>query len=374
MKKEDLFYALGEVSDDLLQMAERKTFHTPWKKWVSLAACLALAVSLSVLALPYFPMGCGASMEKTEAAAPAESPVMDCVTEESALEEAVEVQNDGAMEEAPAEAENSAAGSVKGEPVTQFVVCGTWYYVRSEVTITGEPGNLGDYLGEITLADDETLVGCKVYKEMYSADFSNYAVDGQIVSQNVYVKTADGWLYAMTANEKILSRYTPWDIEDALYNGDKQWIIQTFVQPLENQEIDLFEGRTGSDCYNRLFLASLQLNTGVMVDFLWLQEDFSLLVHPDDVVQRLNRFVDEVVDYQPETTEHYDPETGMLRFTEEEVNRYAEGLYLKRVSVEDDRVWLWVGLPETEDLYDEKIYELRFDEDSWRYIHVSSPG
>lgn len=113
MRKEDLFQALGEVGDDLLQMAEHKTFHTPWKKWASLAACLVLVVSLSVLALPYFPMGCGASMEKSEAAAPMESPTMDCVTEESAVEE-YEVQMDGmpVEEEAPAEPQYAAGTKI----------------------------------------------------------------------------------------------------------------------------------------------------------------------------------------------------------------------------------------------------------------------
>lgn len=377
MKKEDLLRALGDVGEDLLHMAEHKKFYNQWKRWASLAACLALVIGLGIWSLPHL----GTSMKESEAAAeaPMESPTMDCVVEESAVEdyeyktEEAPMEEEILEEEVPAEVQNEAAGT-KAKQVTQFVVCGTWYYVRSEVTITEEPREIGDYLGQITEADDESLVGCAVYKELYSAEFSNYAVDGQVVTQNVYVKTADGWLYAMTANEKVLSRYTTWDIEDAFFNGDKQWIIQTFVQPVENQQVDLFEGRTDSDHYNRLFLASLQLNTGVTVDFPWVQEDFSLLVHPDDVVQRLSRFVDEVVDYVPEETENYDPESGMLHFTEEEVSRYFEGLYLKRVSVEDDRVWLWVGLPETDDLYDEKMYELRFDEDSWRYIHISTPG
>lgn len=379
MKKEDLLRALGDVGEDLLHMAEHKKFYNQWKRWASLAACLALVVSLSVLALPYFPIGCGASVKKSEAEAPMESPTMDCVVEESAVEdykyktEEAPMEEEILEEEAPAEVQNEAAGT-KAKQVPQFVVCGTWYYVRSEVTITEEPGELGDYLGQITEADDESLVGCAVYKELYSAEFSNYAVDGQIVTQNVYVKTADGWLYAMTANEKVLSRYTIRDVENAVNNGDEEWILRTFVYPVEKQNIDLIEGRTDSDHYNRLFLASLQMNTGVTVDFPWAQVYGVLEVHPDDVVQRLRRFVDEVVNYVPEETAHYDPETGMLRFTEEDFLRRAEGLYLKRVSVEDDRVWLWVGLPETDDLYDEKMYELRFDEDSWRYIHISTPG
>ncbi len=370
MNKEDLFRALNDVGEDLIEMAQTKKFSNPWKKWVPLAACMALTMSLGVLALPYFPMGCGASVKKSEE----EAPTMDCVVEESAAEDHEYQFNaqQAPAEEAPAEPQEEAGVSAMSEPVTEFVVCHTRYYVRS--VLEEEPRELGSYLGDINEADKESLLGCPVYEELYSAQFSNHAVEGQIVTQNVFVKTADGWLYAMTANEKTLSRYTPWDIENALYNGDEQWILRNFVQPLENHDIHLFEGRCDSDCYNRLFLASLQLNTGVTVDSPWLQEDLSLLVHPEDVRQRLSRFVDEVVDYAPETTANYDPETGMLRFTEEELFRYTEGLYLKRSSVEGNRVWLWVGLPETDDLYDEKMYELRFDEDGWRYIHVSTPG
>ncbi len=116
MKKEDLLRALGDVGEDLLHMAEHKKFHSQWKKWASLAACLVLVVSLSVLALPYFPMGCGASMEKSEAEAPMESPVADCVVEESIAEDHEYKTEEAPMEEAeveeaPAESETQAEGS-----------------------------------------------------------------------------------------------------------------------------------------------------------------------------------------------------------------------------------------------------------------------
>ena len=78
--------------------------------------------------------------------------------------------------------------------------------------------------------------------------------------------------------------------------------------------------------------------------------------------------------YDPTETEAYDPETGMLRFTSEERYRYAEGLYLKFAGLEDDLLYLRVGLPETDDLYDEVHYMFRFDEDSWRYIDIGEPG
>ena len=61
MRQERLLEALSYIGDDLLWMAEHSQFANPWKKWGSLAACLALVLSLTVLALPYFPIGCGAA-------------------------------------------------------------------------------------------------------------------------------------------------------------------------------------------------------------------------------------------------------------------------------------------------------------------------
>ncbi len=72
--KERLFAAIGEVGDDLIAMAETKTFVIPWKKWVSLAACLVLIGSFSVLALPHFTKG-------SDAEAAAGTPMMDAPAE-----------------------------------------------------------------------------------------------------------------------------------------------------------------------------------------------------------------------------------------------------------------------------------------------------
>ena len=391
MKKELLFRALNDVGDDLLHMAENRRFANPWKKWASLAACLVLIVSLSVLALPYFPMGCGASVKTEEApaameesaAAPeaetqentkAEAPAEETPVKEEALEE------EAAVEEPTGDVPDQEAGTSDSVTADQgeadwFVVCDTLYYVDAVLTGEEMPRDAGDYLGDVTDAAEEELLGCSVYADQYAAVFSNHAVNGQIVTQYVYVDSPNGWILGMTANEKTVSRYAATDVQNAIDTGDTQWIIDTFVKPVQAQGVDLLEGGAvaDSETLNGLFLASLQLNTGTMMEWVWRQEDGSLLVHPADITRRLSRFLD-TFDYDPTETDAYDPETGMLRFSEEEWTRQAYGLYLKRASVEGDRVWLWVGLPESEDLYDEMMYELRFDEDSWRYINIATPG
>ena len=399
MKKEYLFQALGDVGDDLIHMAETRKFYNQWKKWVSMAACLALIVSLSALVLPYFPMGCGSSkateqaaptameerpMEEAKAEAPAEAAPADkekIEMYESVAEEAATVEEEKMEEDAPAEGiPETETGMADGMPsgaeeVLQITVCSTIYYSRPDVYVDGKPAALGEYIGDVTASDVESLIGAAVYAERYSTWFSNHAVDGQSVPQNIYVEGPDGWFYASTSNEKTVSRYTAADVQKAIDNGETQWILDTFVKPVEAQVVDLLEGGAvaDSETLNGLFLASLELNTGTVVDWPWLGADEMLVVHPNDVQQRLSRFLDTFT-YDATETEAYDPAAGMLKFTVEEQNQQAYGLYLKRASVEDNRVWLWVGLPETDDLYDEKLYELRFDEDSWRYMTIATPG
>lgn len=106
MKKEDLLRALGDVGEDLLHMAEHKRFYHQWKKWASLAACLALVVGLGLWSLPHL----GTSVKESEA--PAEAPMMDCVVEESAIEDyEFKTEEAPVEEEAPAELETQAEGT-----------------------------------------------------------------------------------------------------------------------------------------------------------------------------------------------------------------------------------------------------------------------
>ena len=78
-EKETLFRAIGDVGGDLIHMAETRTFHSsPWRRWGALAACLALVLCVSAIALPYFPRGCGAAPET--AASPAAEAVQNSKT------------------------------------------------------------------------------------------------------------------------------------------------------------------------------------------------------------------------------------------------------------------------------------------------------
>ena len=324
-----------------------------------------------------------AAPEAVEEESKAEAPAAQAPTEDAPVEEEAPAMEEAAPEESPAEEvpdmEAGVADGVQDEHgVTQLTVCSTIYYLPDvlleDAYIDGKPGSLGEYIGDVTDSDDESLIGCAVYAVQHTTWFSNHAVDGQSVPQNIYVEGPDHWLYASTGNEKTVSRYTAADVQNAIDTGDTQWIIDTFVKPVEAHVVDLLEGGkvADSETLNGLFLASQQLNTGTMVDWVWW-DNGGITVHPEDVEQRLHRFLDEFT-YDPTVTEAYEPVTGLLHFSEKQVYQQAGGLYLKRASVEGDRVWLWVGLPETDDLYDEKLYELRFDADSWRYLNIATPG
>lgn len=373
MKKEFLFRALGDVGDDLLHMAEHKKFSSPWKKWGALAACLALIVSLSALALPYFPMGCGSSNANESASSDTAMPEMN---EESSVVEA-----ETPAEEAPAEVESptgeeaAVEDSVEaGEPeldqaagTTRVTVCSTVYYIKIGVTLDGQkPGNVGEYLADVTDSNDEALIGCPVYAVMYTTWYSNYAVDGQSVPQDIYIDGPDGWLYATTGNEKTVARHTAAEVQSAIASGDTRWVLDELVHPVQAQNVVLLDGGrvADSESLNRLFLASLQLNTGVALNWLWAQEDGSLLVPVADVEYRLGLFLDQFT-YEPEETAAWEPGTGMLHFGNEALSRSAGNLTLDRASVSGDRVWLWV-----EEAGAETCYELHFDEECWRYVNI----
>lgn len=389
MKNEDLFRAIGDVGDDLIHMAEHRRFSNQWKKWLSMAACMALIASLGVLALPYFPMGCGSKSAAPEMAAPEEPKY----SYSDATMDKAEVPMEAPMEEVP-EAEEEAApmapdagastndvmaeepqNEKQYEDVTQITICSTVYYLRPGIVKEGEtPGNLGQYIGEVEDSDDPDMIGSPVYEMAHTVWYSNHAVDGQSVPAEILVEGPNGWIAGYTGNEKTVSRYTAADVQAAIDKGDDEWIIRTFVQPIQAQEIYLLYeiGCEDSENLNRLFLASLYLNTGTAIDIAWADGD-GLLVHPRDVEQRLEKFLDDFT-YDPTETEAYNPETGMLHFTSEERYRYAEGLYLKFAGLEEDLLYLHVGLPETDDLYDEVHYMIRFDEDSWRYLLIETPG
>ena len=210
-----------------------------------------------------------------------------------------------------------------------------------------------------------------------------HAVDGVSVPQCIYVEL-DGWYYyGTTYNEKVVARYTAADVQSAIDRGDDKWILDTFVVPIEAQGGVRF---TNSNELNanqllRVFYASFDMNTGDRV-MAWLRGDWWRVPFAD-LEWRLSRFLDEFV---LDSTQFLNQGIGIGPFyLEDEALGVSvdtaivqeiptDGLYLKTAELDGDLLYLRVGLPETDDLYDEVHYTIRFDEDSWRYLNIETPG
>ena len=88
MKEEQLFEALSEVGDDLIDMAARKRFVSPWRKWGQAAAIFAVVVCLGALAASFFPTGFEYAKETsapTLTMDSTEEEYEECVVEETVL-------------------------------------------------------------------------------------------------------------------------------------------------------------------------------------------------------------------------------------------------------------------------------------------------
>lgn len=180
MKQEKIFEALSGVGDDLLQMAQDRRFPNAWRRWGRTAACLALVVCLTAIALPYFPIGCGSS---TEAPAMAEPPA---ATQEAApMENAV--KEESKAEEVKKEEPKEETRPENEEGKSEEVVSVWFRDVRYEL----QPGvveklqDLGEPLGEVEASDGRDLTGCRIF-----------AVPA---SEDLYVETPEGFVLAKPA-------------------------------------------------------------------------------------------------------------------------------------------------------------------------------
>lgn len=178
MKQEKLMHALTDVGDDLLEMANHRRFPNHWKKWGRTAACLALVLCLTAVALPYFPMGCGSSASMSENAVSGE-------TKEEAIQDGVyDSQEDVAETPATApEATEKETETVEDQETVEILVDGQWYACTGEL-LTQTPEDLGAALGTVEETTDPELMECLMYASG--------------VQDRIYVKTDEGY-WAFTA-------------------------------------------------------------------------------------------------------------------------------------------------------------------------------
>lgn len=394
MNEEALFEALSDVGDDLLVMAENRRFVSPWRKWGQTAAVMAVVLCLSALTIPYFNASCGAADRAvhTKSQMPMAQTTMECAVEEAA-EETVEetaptadatgegqaaadiydgTDEEGVTEtdavrieaEEPQETEQDMGAVMQR---TKIVCRGTYFYLLHDVEIKGVPP-LGEKLGEITWSDDPSLVGRQVYTVPYSAWFDNFAVDGEGVSQQVYVQTPGGYYYGTTSNEKIASRYTMDDVRLAINKENHIWLTDTFALPIEQQGgVEFTDPKELSAAeLETMFWASTCMNTGVTVADLWFDGE-NYCVPMEDLRWRLDRVLDEGYVYDPVESSWYDLQLDALVYPYAKVKYdYRELTLLDAVIADDIHLVMRIELPEGI----VREYTIRFDEDAWRYESI----
>lgn len=182
MKKEKLFRALGDIGADLIEKAEFRTFAPGiWRRWAALAASLALVLSLGVLALPYFPMGCGSSDTMApEHASKSESEAPESVEDESESPAELPDMEEEAVEEESTPEDNDAAPE-DGAPYRTLTVAGKRYAVLPWPELELMESDIGEALGQVEAADAEEWLGCTAYVFVGEAD-------------RILVELPDGWL------------------------------------------------------------------------------------------------------------------------------------------------------------------------------------
>lgn len=389
MNKETLFEALSDVGDDLLVMAEHKRFVSPWRRWGQTAAVLAVVVCLSALAVPYLGGSCGQSADM--AYTTAQAPMSATTTESARTETASEVLNDSAdegsvawetadeemveesepqAEEETVEAEETpdlGAQQVQIISPTKIVCRGTYFYVKHDVEVQGVPP-LGEELGEITWSDDASMVGRTVYTVPYSTWFSNYAVNGEPVTQQIYIRTPSGYLYGVTCNEKIVSRYTMDDVRLAINKANDTWLTDTFVLPIERQGSVEFTDPSELSAWEleTMFWASTAMNTGVVVADIWFcDKDYRVPV--EDLLWRLERVLDAGFVYESTQSNWYDAKLDALVYPLTKVKYDHMELKLQDAEITDENhLVLTAALPDGA----LRQYTIRFGEDAWRYESI----
>jgi len=191
MKQEKLFRALGDIGADLVEKAETKTFRPKqWRRWGALAACLALVLCLTAVAVPYL-----RTMEKSAEGTDGfytygqslESATDICVPESEApgadkeevggsepqdQKPAQEEQKPMEEEQKPMEEEppsmdapcEDSAETPMDERQETVVFDGRKYDVTERYGLDALPeSDIGEYLGVTENASNEDWIGCEVY-------------------------------------------------------------------------------------------------------------------------------------------------------------------------------------------------------------------
>lgn len=274
-RQERLFRVIGGVGGDLIDAAEKRQFAVSlWRKWLPIAACMALLVGMTAWVLPQFRVKeeAPAQMETAEETAPVTQTGEEFVPEnqeEMAAEEYLFVWS----EEATA-------------PKERLIINGTIYY--PEAVYDPIHAELGEWVGSVE--------GAGVYAAGENWKETKQGIEMPL---EIFVAQEDGYRYCLT--------YYAWDgpaytLEEARALEDLTvfTIGTAFATPARDLTVENLV---------KFFLESLELErqagrrTVDLDNYLWYDEQKEAYVIPvEDVAAQLDRYLDS---WQwPELEEH----------------------------------------------------------------------
>ena len=310
-EKETLFRAIGDVGGDLIHMAETRTFHSsPWRRCGALAACLALVLCVSAIALPYFPRGCGAATET--AASPAAEAVQNSKTE-AAAESAASKKESAAEEylaDLPQEAvENAPAAEIQPEEdnLTQAVPAGKAIDALGWLSYRGAVYYGWGYYTEEAAMPQITRRLEDITQASGVADWSRRTVYEKTAGEHsapdeIFVETQNGLLHCNTWHQPAEAFLNAGTAREMVENGVDEALLTTFVQIFEEnfsgqfylKPSDLTEAQL-QQLY--LLFLSLERQFGTRTyeadKAAWYVEEEAAFVIPmDDVCRTLSCYLD----------------------------------------------------------------------------------
>lgn len=231
MKEEKLFRAIGDVGSDLIDMAEKETFPpSRWRRWGSIAACLAVLAGLTALVLPYLTGGISTADQTADSAAP--SVMAESTPAETALEGDTETATTDSAE-ADIQEETDLDGIrdrlTPAQQKEQLVFQGVVYYVEALYSEDEAQTSLGEPLGTVEDADDEAYVGAAVY-----AKSGSDVRDTDGLPLEIFAETEDGFLYCLTYYASAGAYCTYEEAVKMCAYGDADGLLQRFVGVFEN--------------------------------------------------------------------------------------------------------------------------------------------
>lgn len=312
-ENERLMRVLGNVGGDLIAMAEQKRFPaSPWRRILPAAACLLLAAGLGWMAASY--------ISSPETAAPVPAAKTEATPREVISIPAAELVP---AETAPAEIlvpDVEYDIVVSAPEVTareQLVFWDTIYYVEAQYTAEEAAQRQGTELGQVTQADDETLIGAAVFSQN-GAETRSDSKERQVPLE-IFVENEQGYLYCLTYYDRS-EPLMEWEQVRYFYEYDQmdKAVEQLLTMPeaarqLLELPLDMASGDWNAEELLAFFRATVQMETmfGTRTDdlnsYLW-SWDGGYAVPVSDIRRQLDKYLEtymlideEIPGYDPES-------------------------------------------------------------------------